>query len=115
MFVDCDDTLVIYESGGKHPFGDYCGEPWKPHEALVEAINAWEGDVFIWSGGGRDYARMWGERLIEADHVALGKDQHSMALVRECDIAVDDEKIQVAGRVLTADEFVAAPTEEANG
>ena len=68
VLVDCDDTLVLYDNTYKaaNPFGVYHGEPWNPNTKLIEKILAFHEDgasVTVWSGGGADYARLWGDRL----------------------------------------------------
>jgi len=51
IFVDCDDTLVLYDSHtGVHPYGVLNGEPWHPNQPLVDALLETEHSVFVWSG-----------------------------------------------------------------
>lgn len=85
LFVDCDDTLVLWTDaagqvlGGPHPYGGGADEP-VPNEALIEAIVARRGEfegVVLWSGGGRRYAAEWLRYLTPhgiVPTVALNKD-----------------------------------------
>ena len=51
IFVDCDDTLILYDSHtGVHPYGVRHGEPWHPNQPLVDALLETEHPVFVWSG-----------------------------------------------------------------
>ena len=68
LFVDCDDTLIVYDNIAcswpdkpcevhDHPFAVTRGETYKINEPLVVSIKAYvEGNpcalVVIWSGGG---------------------------------------------------------------
>lgn len=93
--MDVDDTLVLYDGDGSHPYGVYYGEG-RPNKALIGRILLFEGDVFVWSGGGLDYARAIGRQLLPAvDFTPLTKDQESFPLVRPGDIVVDDQPIPV--------------------
>ena len=112
LFVDCDDTLVIYENDRPiNPYGAVYGEPYRLNTDLIEAIDGWDGPVFIWSGGGVEYARRWGREIWPSFHdwgVPLGKDIEAYSLVRPNDTCVDDLPLNVPGTVMTADEFIAA-------
>ncbi len=94
VFIDCDDTLALFQGEGPHPMAYYMGTPYTINTALVQRIRDWaeehpEDSIFIWSGGGENYAKMWMNRLRLGDiAVALSKDS---ALIREGDIVVDDE------------------------
>ena len=96
LFVDVDDTLVIYDTPGPNPYGVYKGSKWEPNIRLIEGIKDFqernpESLVVIWSGGGSNYARQWIETLdLDDDLVSLIKDSTSFHLIREGDIVVDD-------------------------
>ena len=92
LFVDCDDTLVLFEGDGPHPYGAY-DEEGTPNRPLIDRVNAFEGHVVVWSGGGSEYARFIGERYLSREFLALAKDVDGLALVRPGDIVVDDQPI----------------------
>ena len=63
LFVDVDDTLVLYEDTTKvaHPYGYDRGEPYSFNWPLVEGIRQFRQDnpdglIIVWSGGGAAYA-----------------------------------------------------------
>jgi hypothetical protein len=110
VFVDCDDTLVIYENYNViNPYGYYMGEPWKPNLPLIQAIyqNAWNIGVYVWSGGGRDYANMWGRKFFPTDVLwtPLDKDTSTLKLVRKGDIVIDDQILEVEGTLFFPDDL----------
>lgn len=58
VFVDCDDTLVLYVNQDiPNPYGILKGHPFKPNWELLDRLKSFKGQIHIWSGGGRDYAR----------------------------------------------------------
>ncbi len=100
LFVDVDDTLVLYQTGdGPHPYGVYMGVPWEPNEKLIEGIHAYKMEnpshsIFIWSGGGKDYAKMWAEKLgLDELVTCLDKGKDTLELIREGDLVIDDEPV----------------------
>ncbi|MCH8910557.1 MAG: hypothetical protein IH867_07435 [Chloroflexi bacterium] len=60
LYIDVDDTLVQYSTGGQHPYGVVYGEAWNLNVALMRAVDGWlqkyPSEVRIWSGGGAEYA-----------------------------------------------------------
>lgn len=63
LFVDVDDTLIKWESSGGE-----LADTWKVNANVVGYVCNWldkhpEGCLYIWSSGGRDYARTWAERV----------------------------------------------------
>ncbi len=100
LFIDCDDTLVLWldERGmplkGENPMGvnSHDGN-WKPNTRLILEIEKWVEinphlEVIVWSGGGDFYAGGWGQRLLHhIEHVAYAKDTR-VPMVN--DIAIDD-------------------------
>ncbi len=107
LFVDVDDTLVIYKSPGPNPYGVYMGEPWVSNEKLIAGIVQFaeknpESRIIIWSGGGKEYVEMWTNRFgISRFTEQMTKDPDSIALVKEGDIIVDDMPfVQLSGRDL---------------
>lgn len=61
LYVDTDDTLIIYRRGGTNPYGFLEEIEWELNTALVDAIQAWADTnnaiIRLWSGGGAKYAR----------------------------------------------------------
>lgn len=113
LFVDCDDTLILYDSAGEiHPYGFIKDEPYRVNEPLVAFIKRFRAKypnelIVIWSGGGRDYAL---RVALEAGLGGLGtstlvKDSTTFYLVGEDDIVVDDQELGVAAVVTPPDFF----------
>lgn len=100
LFIDCDDTLVKYQDSSnqtQHPYGYYMGTPWNPNEPLIDAIRQFRKDnphslIVVWSGGGREYAQLWIDRLLPGlGIVGLGKSREvAETMIRAQDIVVDD-------------------------
>ncbi len=98
LWVDVDDTLVIYDDTESvtHPYGTYNGTPWTANEPLLAGIRKFLEDqpnslVVIWSGGGILYANEWRTRLLPGlDVSSLGKNPQTASLIRPGDIVVDD-------------------------
>lgn len=114
LFVDCDDTLILYDSAGEiHPYGFIKDEPYRVNEPLVAFIRAFrekhpDGFIVIWSGGGGDYAEQVAKEvgLAEVGAFYLTKDEDTFFLVRgEDDIVVDDQELKVAAVVSPPDFF----------
>ena len=114
IFVDCDDTLILYESGGDgvfHPGGVPRGEPHTYNRPLVDSVRAFANDhpcalVVVWSGGGAQYARVIADIALPGVNVAaLIKDRTTFDLVRPGDIVVDDQDIGVPAKVFRPDEW----------
>lgn len=104
LFVDVDDTLVIYEEDGNdaHPYGVYLGQPWHANKRLIQGIKNFreenpEALIVIWSGGGKQYAQEWAEQLdlIQYDIVTMDKGFRNIEeMVRPgTDIVVDDMEL----------------------
>ncbi len=117
LFVDCDDTLVLWFNGDEHTEGvllpgpnPYGGgaERWKPNLLLIEALDAWREanphhQIIIWSGGGTDYAESWRRRLYPDADGAISKDTR---LPFSSDLCIDDQLLKVACPAMTWQEFV---------
>ena len=110
LFVDCDDTLVIWLDGddqpleGQNPYGGG-SQTWKFNDDLIRAIEERHGGyIVVWSGGGEDYARRWLDRLGWTEAEAISKD---ISLPEPGDLCIDDQPIKVACPVMTWQEFVA--------
>jgi len=100
LFVDVDDTLILYDRIGPNPYGIYFGEPYSVNDELLRGIldfhkNNPNSLIVIWSGGGKQYAEMWIDRIglgdIIPSIVGLGKDRDSLVLVKDGDIVIDDD------------------------
>lgn len=98
LFIDCDDTLVIWDDKTiqrKGPFNEYTSTDWSFNQRLIDWMLEKEtelGPVIIWSGGGRQYAELWLSRLERhvgrsLSFTARAKD---INLIRDGDIVVDD-------------------------
>ena len=111
LFIDCDDTLVIYENDNPiNPYGSLLGEPYRLNTDLIEVVKSWEGQVFVWSGGGLEYAQAWAREAFgdEFDDwgVPLIKDESTFGLVRVGDVCVDDQPLDLPGSVMTSEAFL---------
>ena len=96
LFIDVDDTLIIYNRPPPNPYG-YCqGIPWWVNQPLLDGIRLFhkanpETPIIIWSGGGKEYAEIWIDRFgLAGLAVGMLKDQRALALIQEGDIVVDD-------------------------
>ena len=97
LFVDVDDTLVLYETPGPNPYGVLHGVPWKPNTRLIDGIKQFSqanptAQIVVWSGGGQEYAVEWANRLglggIATGHL---KDESTLSLlIQDGDIVIDD-------------------------
>ena len=71
LFVDVDDTLILYSDEGKHPYGILNShQEWQPNSRLIAEIVKWhevnpKGLVIVWSGGGNQYAASIGEQFFK--------------------------------------------------
>jgi len=94
IFVDCDDTLILFDAEGEtHPYGFANGTSWHPNQPLIDGLLASDAEVFIWSGGGKEYAQTIADQL-GLSFPTLTKDSISvMSLVRPGDIVIDDQDL----------------------
>jgi hypothetical protein len=119
LFIDVDDTLVIYPDHlpGPNPAGLRTGLSHRANAALVNAIHVWQatnvtGQVVVWSGGGEEYARDAANMFIpdvQAWHFT--KAGQNLMLPAAGDTVVDDEPESlgidgVAGDVQLPDQFI---------
>ena len=110
LFVDVDDTLILWDVSEVSRSGLYQMDGYKINDALrtavIKAVNA-DPDLqlYIWSGGGVDYAAMWAGRVFGGGLPwrALSKDINIPMLD---DVCIDDQPIQVSGTLLTWQQFV---------
>lgn len=94
LFVDCDDTLVLWEA--EHLNQDrtlWVRDKYELNMALIGDINCFlqhheDYQLVVWSGGGVDYASIWAARChFSPRAVILPKD---MRTPTDQDICVDD-------------------------
>ncbi len=96
LFVDVDDTLIIYDRPPPNPYGYFQGTPWRVNQQLSDGVHQFHADhpetpIMIWSGGGREYGEMWIVRLgLSGFAEGMLKDWQSLSLIQEGDIVVDD-------------------------
>jgi len=93
VFVDVDDTLVIYAGNHVHPHGVLRGDPYKPNYALIEKLKKLDGgDLIIWSGEECRYAEEVGLLVLgDIPFKAATKGDDSLH-IRPGDIIIDDQK-----------------------
>lgn len=106
LFVDCDDTLILYNQTGVNPYGLMCGTPYIVNEGLAEYVRAFAEEnpdalIVFWSGAGGAYAkecaRLAGLKDVKAAY--LDKNRDTLTLVGEDDIVFDDQQIDVPAPV----------------
>lgn len=120
LFVDCDSTLLLYDDEGSptaHHYGFWRGDAFHINEPLVAFMRRFrekheDALIVIWSGGGANYAH---EVMIRVglgegdddfiDPIPMIKDRTTFYLVREGDIVVDDQAIEVPTTVTPPDFF----------
>ena len=104
LFVDCDDTLFLYlVSNIKNPHGLWKNIPYKCNEKLIQGIQTFrrehpnhkEHSIYIWSGGGWEYARMCAVQLGISSicNGFLTKDITEFHRIKEGDIVIDDDDL----------------------
>jgi hypothetical protein len=86
LFVDVDDTLILYDGVGIHPYGLYSPEGWRS-EPLIERLRAPHRRV--WSGGGAEYAQIIGDHVLGTlQFKVLEKSDENMVLIQLGDMLV---------------------------
>jgi len=99
LFVDIDDTLVLYDLDTPNPCEIYDGTKYEINTKLVRNIMSFYSDnpetlIVIWSGGGREYVKGWVNKLgLEDMAVALSKDRDTLSLIKDGDIVIDDDDL----------------------
>lgn len=100
LFVDCDDTLVIWDDSARQVNQDkelWVREKWKLDVGLIGDINCWldqhpEYSLVVWSGGGVNYAADWAERAFpHRPYMVASKD---MRIPTDLDICIDDMPVE---------------------
>ena len=101
IFVDCDDTLLLYRSTRLHnPYGYWHGIAYLPNTRLIQGIVQFrldnpESKIVIWSGGGGEYAKECATHLGIASicDSFLVKDTTNFHLIQSGDVVVDDDDL----------------------
>lgn len=106
LFVDCDDTLVVWDDAAlmkqRGAFNEFTSTDWAFNPKVVALIEATPTGV-IWTGGGIEYARLWLNRLERKlgrrldGWIALSK---YTPLPKAGDTCIDDMPIKVACEVI---------------
>ena len=85
IFVDVDNTLLLYSitDSARHPYGVLRGEHYIVHHKLVKRLLDKQEPMIVWSGGGRDYARLVVQDYIpELKHASFElKDRTTLYLI----------------------------------
>lgn len=93
VFIDIDDTLILYQGSGIHPFGTIIGEPYTPNGLLIKKLRDFEGNIVVWSGGGKVYADLVAKSVLpEGLDYTVESKFDGFHLVKPGDIIVDDQK-----------------------
>lgn len=92
---DVDGTLI-------HMAGDLCDTPRYDVVQLFKLLEAFGCEMYIWSGGGIDYATRWRDKLgLKAEVIRKGSMTVDLAIDDLPSDDVDNEKIkQTLGKVL---------------
>lgn len=90
IYIDCDDTLYHCKDDGS----------WEFDSNILEIIR--HNPVVIWSGGGKDYASMWLNRV--ENYLGYKLDACASAKVVTLpvvgDVCIDDQPISVVATLL---------------
>lgn len=115
LFVDVDDTLVIWLDShgdpiteGPNPYGANSMD-WKPNTRLILELERWvqghpDAPFIVWSGGGIDYAEQWANRLLHHLHPLILPKLPTVPHMD--DIMIDDIRdMQVSCPIISPHEF----------
>ena len=92
VFVDVDDTLILYEGVGIHPWGFIYGEPYNTNKKLINQLKAFKGKIVNWSGGGRGYAEQVAKAILPSDLKYFTMSKFAVPPdINPGDIIVDDQ------------------------
>lgn len=113
IFVDCDDTLVLWRDYDiKGEFDEWSSDKYVPNHDLIELLNilieySSELSVVVWTGGGKNYAKLWKQRLLPAAHSAMPK---GLVHTYPGDIIIDDivlgDKLVGDATLITPEDFI---------
>jgi len=112
LFVDVDDTLILWDDSARQMNQDqslWMGDKYKVNIELIGVINNFASKnplvpIYVWSGGGRNYARHWADLYLDNVYdIALAKDT---TLPNKEDICIDDQILSVKAILVTWQEFV---------
>ena len=101
IYVDCDDTLVLYRIGdGSSPDDSDIN----PNYALIQALSDVPGDgLWIWSAAGAEYAESWRQELLPRARFSSAKD---VQLPKPEDTCIDDESLSVVAECVTWEKYI---------
>lgn len=94
LFVDCDDTLIVW----KHGLSLRGDRLWEVDWDVVAAIERWQrqgGEVVVWSEKGAEYASTWARKAVP--HLALSAAAKDLRRPVARDIAIDDTSLAIRG------------------
>ena len=106
LFVDCDDTLILWdtEPNGLGSYGYHLNH--ELIEAVLKYMAITKDNLVVWSGGGEEYARRWARcSFPDTEWEAISKDI-TLPDAELDDVCVDDMDIIPAAPVFTWQEFV---------
>lgn len=112
LFVDCDDTLILWDQAADETSGLYYGDRYRPNTSLIEAIEQFarmspDTDIYVWSGGGVDYAGRWAGLFLQNISIK-GWLSKNIRLPDSYDVCVDDMPIVTNGKTLSPSQFIDA-------
>lgn len=95
LFVDVDETLILWPLGEMGKVVIIKDEPPKPNHDVLEFVRRWvkynpTGDVIVWSLGGLEYAAGWKNKLGISFAVAWSKEPIA---VERGDLFIDDDPL----------------------
>jgi len=98
-FIDVDDTLVLYKGNYIHPYGMIKGEPFEPNYKLIEKLKKFDGEIIVWSGGGKEYAREVARMVLLPENIRcmVASKFEDFKDIEPGDIVVDDQKEYYTG------------------
>ena len=122
LFVDCDDTLVLWKYEEIEVAGRTLytlpneGEKYTVNLPLIDAVRVYmlrhpECTLVIWSGGGVDYAARWARKFFEGVKYLI--ENKNVKYPQEGDICVDDIlDLKVVAKLYTPQEAIERLNEE---
>lgn len=105
LFVDCDDTLVLWRDATQDAVG------YLPNHRLILAICNYLGhrrgtELVVWSSGGEEYARGWAREFFPGQEWWIAP--KNMRIPQAGDVCIDDQLLVLGDGVtlLTWQHFV---------
>lgn len=118
LFVDCDDTLVLWRTELNEATGLYKTDGYDLNRKLILNVKAFlrshpEYDLVVWSGGGISYAAHWAEECFpDMTWMVIAK---LMSVPQDGDVVVDDMDVAAKGIVVGPDGLEYCPLCESEG